>query len=251
MEEKKVINYYRSFYEVSKDLDEKQFYQFNMAIYKVMFFEENIEKISFEDKILSLLWKSISISLKSSLDGYCSKKKIDYNTLFMDNNSPLSNPLVKGVEKNNLPLNNKEKGKGKGKGKEKEKGKEKVATKVASSNELLNITKSMQDAMKLEDFLYSKIKSVSPKFKKPNSCKWHLDIDKAIRLDGRTRQEIFNCINWIYTTDEGKFWIPNIMSGKKLREKFDIMNMQVIAKNKTSNEMENIIDDFLGEDHER
>ena len=67
MTDKKVINYYLSFYEVSKDLTEKQFYQFNMAIFKVMFFDEHIDNINFDDKILSLLWKSVKHSIEASI----------------------------------------------------------------------------------------------------------------------------------------------------------------------------------------
>ena len=46
MIDKKAINYYYSFYEVSKDLTPKQFYDFNMAIFDVMFFSKNIEDIN-------------------------------------------------------------------------------------------------------------------------------------------------------------------------------------------------------------
>lgn len=99
MIEKKVINYYLSFYDVSKDLSEKQFYQFNMAIFKVMFFEEHINNITFEDKTLSTLWKSVKHSIQASVKGYCDKKNIPYDDIF----NPLNNPL-------NNNANEKEKG---------------------------------------------------------------------------------------------------------------------------------------------
>lgn len=88
---KKKINYYKSFYDVSKKLNQKQFYEFNMAIYDVMFFEKDIESISFSDNIVELLWSSIKHSLISSIEGYCSKQNIDYKGLF--------NTLSKGVDK--------------------------------------------------------------------------------------------------------------------------------------------------------
>lgn len=100
---KKAINYYLSFYEVSKDLTEKQFYQFNMAIFKVMFFDEHIDNINFDDKVLSLLWKSIKHSVEASIKGYCDKKNIPYDDLF----DPLANPLNDNIkEKEKLEMNN-------------------------------------------------------------------------------------------------------------------------------------------------
>ena len=91
MIEKKVINYYLSFYDVSKDLSEKQFYQFNMAIFKVMFFEEHIDNITFEDKTLSILWKSVKHSIQASVKGYCDKKNIPYDDIFNSLTKPLTN----------------------------------------------------------------------------------------------------------------------------------------------------------------
>tara|TARA_R110000796_G_scaffold227286_1_gene344004 strand:- start:65 stop:850 length:786 start_codon:yes stop_codon:yes gene_type:complete len=114
--DKKVISYYASFYEVSKDLDKNQFYEFNMAIFSVMFFDEHIDNINFNDKILNLLWKSIKHSINSSVKGFCSKKEIPYDDMF------------KGVAKG---VANKEKEK------EKEKGKDKENTPVIL-NPLLN-----------------------------------------------------------------------------------------------------------------
>ena len=94
MVDKKAINYYKSFYDVSKDLNQKQFYDFNMAIYKVMFFEEHIDEIVFTDKVLNLLWKSVKHSVRASVDGYCTKKGTPYNTLFDPLTKPLNKPLA-------------------------------------------------------------------------------------------------------------------------------------------------------------
>lgn len=47
---------------------------------------------------------------------------------------------------------------------------------------------------------------------------WAADIDKLNRLDGRDWKDIEAVIRWVKTP--GEFWFPNIMSGKKLREKF-------------------------------
>jgi len=85
----------------------------------------------------------------------------------------------------------------------------------------------------ISKFLLEKIKSVNPTFKEPNLNSWSSDIDKAIRIDGRTEEQLLHCIKWIYS-DAGSFWQKNILSGKKLREKFDTMNMQAITKPKNN-----------------
>ncbi len=97
---KKVINYYYSFHDISKDLNDKQFRIFNTAIFSVMFYEQHINDVIFDDKMLNILWKSVRHSIKASLDGYCSRKKIKYNNIFT--------PLTKGVEKCIDPLSNNE-----------------------------------------------------------------------------------------------------------------------------------------------
>ena len=72
--------------------------------------------------------------------------------------------------------------------------------------------------------LYEKILTVQPNAKL-NPESWIKDIEKAIRLDGRTKYGLIACIDWIYHGG-GDFWIPNIMSGNKLRHKYDQMEIQ-------------------------
>jgi hypothetical protein len=108
---KKVINYYASFYDVSKELNHKQFYEFNSAIFSVMFYERHIDDITFDDKLLSIAWLSTKHSLQASIDGFCSKNQIDYE-------HTLSKGLSKGLDKgltNNVKDNDKEKDKDKDK----------------------------------------------------------------------------------------------------------------------------------------
>lgn len=100
--DKKAINYYYSFYEVSRELSQKQFYDFNMAIYEVMFFTKHIDEVVFEDAMLKILWKSVKHSIQSSVKGYCDKKSLAYDDVFAPLAKPLTNPLTnnyKGQEK--------------------------------------------------------------------------------------------------------------------------------------------------------
>jgi len=92
-----------------------------------------------------------------------------------------------------------------------------------------------QSAINIASFLFEKIQYTNPSFKKPNINQWAKDIDLAMRIDGRTTQQLVDCIKWIYS-DKGSFWQKNILSGKKLREKFDTMNMQVITKPKQNSD---------------
>lgn len=113
--DKKVINYYASFYEVAKQLSVEQFYEFNMAIFDVMFFKKHIDDIEFDDAMVKILWDSVKHSAKSSVNGFCSKRGIPYDSVFEDLSNPLANPLSNPLTN---PLANKEKGKEKGKEKE-------------------------------------------------------------------------------------------------------------------------------------
>lgn len=159
---KKKINYYKSFYDVSKKLNQKQFYEFNMAIYDVMFFEKDIESISFSDNIVELLWSSIKHSLTSSIEGYCSKQNIDYKGLF--------NTLSKGVDKgvtNNANEKEKEKEKDNVKDKDNDNVKDIVAylnlkanTNYKASSEK---TRSLIKARIKEGFILEDFKTVIDK----------------------------------------------------------------------------------------
>lgn len=82
------------------------------------------------------------------------------------------------------------------------------------------------DSVEVATYLSEKIKGFMPKAK-ANPDSWAKDIDLAIRLDRRTKDELISLIDYIYTS-EGSFWQPNIRSGKKLREKFDTIHAQSI-----------------------
>lgn len=105
------------------------------------------------------------------------------------------------------------------------------------------LTQSQIDAEVVANYLLKHIKEFKSNFKQPNLKRWEADIEKAIRIDSRTVDQLISCINWIYS-EQGSFWIPNIMSGKKLREKFDTMEAQMMQKQKQNNSG---LDDFLKE----
>lgn len=84
--------------------------------------------------------------------------------------------------------------------------------------------------------------------------KWAGDIDKIMRIDGRSFEEVEAVIRWCQTP--GGFWVPNVLSGSKLREKFPTLVLQsqqkrVVDKPKefhdmTPEEKRHAIDKALG-----
>lgn len=106
--------------------------------------------------------------------------------------------------------------------------------KESKSNSLVT-TESYDDSLRIANYLLNNILKANPSFKVPSLEAWARDIDKAIRIDKRSTQQLKDCIDWIYSPN-GEFWQKNILSGKKLREKFDTMNMQVITKQPTKQE---------------
>lgn len=75
------------------------------------------------------------------------------------------------------------------------------------------------------ELLYECIKANSPTFKKPNIEKWNEHIDKLHRLDGQSYDTIKVVIRWCQT--KGNFWVSNILSTKKLREKYQTLYLQM------------------------
>jgi len=78
--------------------------------------------------------------------------------------------------------------------------------------------------MKLVNFFVGLITKNDPKFKKPNIQVWCDHIRLLIEQDKRTPEEIKSVMEW--TTNED-FWKSNILSTKKLREKFSQLKIQM------------------------
>ena len=71
--------------------------------------------------------------------------------------------------------------------------------------------------IEISKYLYQKILVNDPKAKKPNFQNWAEHIDKLIRIDGRNEEEIKSIVDFCQSDN---FWKSNILSTKKLREKF-------------------------------
>lgn len=84
-------------------------------------------------------------------------------------------------------------------------------------------------------YLCCKIKASNENYKEPNLQTWAGHIDKMIRLDKRSIDNIKSVIDWC---QQDSFWSTNILSTKKLREKYDQLFMKMNQK-KTSRELSN------------
>ena len=73
---RKAFNFYNSYYQVYKSLNDKQKVEFMDCMLQVQFLEEKMENISFTDKMVGLLWTTQRHSIISQIAGYAHKKGI-------------------------------------------------------------------------------------------------------------------------------------------------------------------------------
>lgn len=71
---------------------------------------------------------------------------------------------------------------------------------------------------RLSKLLLEKILAFNDRLKIPDLQKWSAEVDKMLRIDKRTLDEIETLILWV---SQDSFWKGNILSTAKLREKFD------------------------------
>lgn len=69
--------------------------------------------------------------------------------------------------------------------------------------------------------LYQKILENNNEFKKPNLQNWSNDIRLMIEQDNRKPEKIRGMIEWV---QNDSFWFKNVLSARKLREKYDQLN---------------------------
>lgn len=86
-----------------------------------------------------------------------------------------------------------------------------------------NIYAENSDEFQLALFLHNEILKNNPEAKEPNMQTWALHIDYMIRIDNRKPDQIKQMITY---AQSNSFWIPNILSTAKLREKFDTLWLQ-------------------------
>ena len=88
-----------------------------------------------------------------------------------------------------------------------------------------------EQAERLAQLLYDLHRQIDARFitSQKHIEQWAKDIEKLNRIDGRSYEDIEKAIRWIKT--DGNFWVPNIISGSKLREKYPQVFLQMQQHN--------------------
>jgi len=98
--------------------------------------------------------------------------------------------------------------------------------------------------------LYGKMLINNPNAKKPNYQSWAREFDRIMRIDDKPFDEVLSIILWC---QQDSFWKSNILSPKKLRDKYDQLYLKMNSTN--NNKVEKVT--FAGmalkerEDYER
>jgi phage replication O-like protein O len=83
--------------------------------------------------------------------------------------------------------------------------------------------KFTNDDLKAAEYIFSKIIQLKPNFKKPNLNSWADQVRLLRERDKKTHREICELFRW--ANNDG-FWQSNILSPKKLREKWDELEIK-------------------------
>jgi phage replication O-like protein O len=86
--------------------------------------------------------------------------------------------------------------------------------------------------IRMAQLLFSLIQKRNTGHKKPNMQKWAMHIERMIRLDNRSIENIEKIIYWCQEND---FWQNNILSTEKLREKYDQLMLKMESENGRAN----------------
>ncbi|HDR4393253.1 DNA replication protein DnaD [Bacillus cereus group sp. TH43LC] len=110
----------------------------------------------------------------------------------------------------------------------------KTNTEITTENTTKITTNKKTSRLKFETcdtnaakYLFEKIKSNNSKQKQPNFDSWANEFRLMREKDNRELQEIKDVIDWC---QEDMFWKGNILSPKKLREKFDQLTIQMNSR---------------------
>lgn len=87
-----------------------------------------------------------------------------------------------------------------------------------------NIYVETSNEYRLAKYLFELIRKNNPTHKEPNLQDWAKHIDYMIRIDKRKVEGIEAMIRWCQQDD---FWYKNILSTKKLRERYDQLYLQM------------------------
>lgn len=81
------------------------------------------------------------------------------------------------------------------------------------------------EAKACAEHLLEAIRSHTPDYE-GNPVAWAHDLDLAIRIDGRTPEQLNKASDWAHRNPQGAFWRANLLSGRKLRVHFERLRIQ-------------------------
>lgn len=113
--------------------------------------------------------------------------------------------------------------------------KKKGVKEESSKEEYFNPPPS-EDAKKMANHLFLKIKSIDPKFKNADLLKWSLEFEAMHNIDAREWHEIKTMIDWCF---KDKFWFRVILSPEKLRSNWHKIVSQKLPSNPVMSENSN------------
>jgi hypothetical protein len=93
----------------------------------------------------------------------------------------------------------------------------------ASENEKKKFSPASEE-FRLSKLLLDLILERKPNFRKPDLQKWAVHVDRLIRLDERTPDQIESIIRWC---QQDSFWQNNILSTHKLRDQLDQLELRM------------------------
>lgn len=74
------------------------------------------------------------------------------------------------------------------------------------------------------EWLHSLIRQRKTNFREPNWSDWYSEMDKIMRIDKRTCEQLHELIDW---SQQDSFWMNNILSPSKLRKQLDRLELQM------------------------
>ncbi|MFN6687545.1 phage replisome organizer N-terminal domain-containing protein [Enterococcus gallinarum] len=99
---------------------------------------------------------------------------------------------------------------------------EKEIKNISSQTRKKRVYDPASNYYQLAERLFKQI-CLNQEIKEPNLQRWADDIRKMIEIDKRTEDQVSRMIDW---SQKNSFWSTNILSARKLREKYDTMAAQ-------------------------
>jgi len=98
--------------------------------------------------------------------------------------------------------------------------------KTTKEKNIKKVSEDLSEGKKIIEKLETSHKSLNPNFALKAREKSIIEANRLITIDKYEASVIISVIEWIFNSKKGAFWIANIQSGQKLREKFQQLFIQ-------------------------